>query len=105
MPRPGNAGANTATDHIAVLHAALAQIPDPHRHGTDILIRADSAGGAKTFLTHVRALRERDIHTSFSVGYAVTETVPRAFRALPDHLWHPALEQDGILRTGAKWQS
>ncbi|MFF5369718.1 transposase [Streptomyces sp. NPDC013187] len=23
-------------------------------------------------------------------------------RALPDHLWHPALEQDGTLRTGAE---
>ncbi len=40
--RPGNVGANTAADHIAVLDAALAQIPDAHRHGTDILIRAPS---------------------------------------------------------------
>jgi hypothetical protein len=29
--RPGNAGANTAADHITVLDAALAQIPDTHR--------------------------------------------------------------------------
>ncbi|GAA3368416.1 hypothetical protein GCM10020367_06660 [Streptomyces sannanensis] len=47
MLRPGNAGANTAADHITVLNAALAQIPDAHRHGTPILIRADSAGGGK----------------------------------------------------------
>jgi hypothetical protein len=100
--RPGNAGANTAADHITVLDAALAQIPDAHRHGTDILIRADSAGGAKAFLAHVRALREQGIHTSFSVGHAVTEPVRRAIRALPDHLWQPALEQDGTLRTGAE---
>jgi len=100
--RPGNAGANTAADHITVLDRALAQIPDTHRHGTDILIRADSAGGAKAFLTHVRALRGRGLHTSFSVGHAVTEPVRRAIRALPDHLWHPALEQDGSLRTGAE---
>jgi hypothetical protein len=100
--RPGNAGANTAADHITVLDPALAQIPDAHRHGTDILTRADSAGGAKAFLAHVRALREQGIHTSFSVGYAVTEPVRRAIRALPDHLWHPALEQDGTLRTGAE---
>jgi len=38
--RPGNAGANTAVDHIAVLDAALAQIPDVHRHGVPLLIRA-----------------------------------------------------------------
>jgi hypothetical protein len=37
--RPGNAGANTAADHIAVLDTALAQIPDADRHATDILIR------------------------------------------------------------------
>jgi thioesterase domain-containing protein len=30
--RPGNSGANTAADHIAVLDQALAQIPDAHRH-------------------------------------------------------------------------
>ena len=32
--RPGNAGANTAADHITVLDAALTQIPDEYRHGT-----------------------------------------------------------------------
>jgi hypothetical protein len=102
MLRPGNAGANTATDHIAVLDAALAQIPDAHRHGTDILVRADSAGGAKVFLTHLRALRDQGIRTFFSVGWPVTEGVRRAIRALPEHVWHPALEQDGTLRTGAE---
>ena len=53
--RPGNAGSNTAADHIAVLDAALAQIPDVHRHGQPILIRADGAGGAKAFLAHIRS--------------------------------------------------
>ncbi|MFF7859361.1 IS1380 family transposase [Streptomyces sp. NPDC007904] len=100
--RPGNAGANTAAGHITVLDAALAQVPDAHRHGTTILIRADSAGGAKAFLAHIRALRERGIHTSFSVGHPVTDPICRAIRTVPDHLWHPALEQDGTLRTGAE---
>ncbi|MGW6396484.1 IS1380 family transposase [Streptomyces sp. NPDC055103] len=100
--RPGNAGANTAADHIAVLDDALAQIPDAHRHGTDILIRTDSAGSAKAFLAHVRDVRIRGIHTFFSVGHAVTEPVRRAIRALPEHLWHPALDQDGTLRAGAE---
>ena len=99
--RPGNSGANTAADHIAVLDQALAQIPDAHRHGTDILVRADSAGSAKAFLAHVRDVRKRGIRTSFSVGYAVTEPVRRAVRALPDRLWHAALDQDGTLRDGA----
>ncbi|MCX4818782.1 IS1380 family transposase [Streptomyces sp. NBC_01142] len=100
--RPGNAGANTAADHITVLDQALAQIPDAHRHGIDILIRTDSAGGAKAFLTHVRNLRTRGIRTFFSVGYAVTEPVRRAVRALPGQVWHPALDQDGTLRAGAE---
>lgn len=61
--RPSNSGANTAADHIAVLDQALAQIPDAHRLGTEILIRADSAGSAKAFLGHVRDLRKRGIRT------------------------------------------
>ncbi|WSE08948.1 IS1380 family transposase [Streptomyces sp. NBC_01445] len=100
--RPGNSGANTAADHIAVLDQALAQIPDAHRHGIDILVRADSAGSAKAFLAHVRDLRKRGIRTFFSVGYAITEPVRRAVRAMPDRLWHPALDQDGTLRDGAE---
>ncbi|MFK0259545.1 IS1380 family transposase [Streptomyces sp. NPDC090445] len=100
--RPGNAGANTASDHIAVLDQALAQIPDAHRHGTDILVRTDSAGSAKAFLAHVRDMRQRGIRTLFSVGYSITEPVRRAIRAMPDDLWHPALDQDGTLRDGAE---
>lgn len=101
-PRPGNSGANTAADHIAVLDDALAQIPDAHRYGTQILVRADSAGSAKTFLTHIRTLREYGLNLRFSVGYAVTEPVRRAIRSLPEALWHPALDQNGTLRDGAE---
>jgi len=49
MLRPGNAGSNTATDHIEVIRAALAQLPG-HRRGTrpgrQVLIRVDGAGPA-----------------------------------------------------------
>ncbi|AXE76334.1 IS1380 family transposase [Streptomyces atratus] len=100
--RPGNSAANTATDHIAVLDDALAQIPDAHRHGTAILVRADSAGSAKAFLTHIRSLREHGLNLRFSVGYAVTEPARRAIRSLPEALWHPALDQNGTLRDGAE---
>lgn len=100
--RPGNSGANTGADHIAVLDNALAQIPDAHRHGTDILVRTDSAGSAKAFLSHIRDLRTRGIRTCFSVGCAVTEPVRRAIRALPEQVWHPALDQDGTLRESAE---
>jgi hypothetical protein len=67
--RPGNAGANTAADHITVTDAALAQIPDEHRHGTPILVRADGAGATKAWLAHLRSLRDQHgLDVSFSVG-------------------------------------
>ncbi len=42
--RPGNAGANTATDQIAVAEAALEQIPRSQIATIDVLLRVDSAG-------------------------------------------------------------
>ena len=99
--RAGNAGANTACDHITVLDAALAQLPDAHRHGTPILIRADGAGGTKDFMTHIRSLQEQGIATSFSVGWAITERERTAISALPAHVWAPAIDSDGDLREGA----
>jgi hypothetical protein len=82
--RPGNAGANTAADHIAVLDQALAQIPDAHRHGVPILVRADGAGCSKAFLAHIRGLREQAVATEFSVGWAVTEREREATDKLPE---------------------
>ncbi|MFF2407528.1 transposase [Streptomyces sp. NPDC058092] len=83
---PGNCGADTAADHIAVLDDALAQIPAAHRHGTAILVRADSVGSAKAFPAHIRTLRGHGLDLRFSVGYAVTEPVRRAIRSLPEDL-------------------
>ena len=42
--RPGNAGANTAADQIAVLDAAVQQLPKKVAAREAILVRADSAG-------------------------------------------------------------
>ena len=39
--RPGNAGSGTATDHIAVLNDALAQLPIDD---SEVIVRTDSAG-------------------------------------------------------------
>jgi hypothetical protein len=44
--RTGRAGSNTTADHIIVLDAALAQIPDEHRYGVPLLVRADPPGTA-----------------------------------------------------------
>jgi hypothetical protein len=98
--RPGRAGSNTAADHIEVLDAALAQIPDAHRYGTPILVRCDSAGSSQQFLAHIRDLRQHGIDIRFSVGIALTDTI----RALivDAHDWVPALSADGGLREGAQ---
>ena len=37
--RPGNAGSNTAADHITAARLALAQLPKKHRRGRNTLIR------------------------------------------------------------------
>lgn len=42
--RRGNAGANTAANHIEITGLALAQIPEGQRWGQPILIRATNAG-------------------------------------------------------------
>jgi hypothetical protein len=61
--RPGNAGANTAVDHQAVLDLALAQIPAEHLESIEILVRADTAGATHGLIDYCRAQDMR-----FSVG-------------------------------------
>lgn len=98
--REGRAGSNTTADHITVLDQALAQIPDAHRYGSDILIRSDSAGATYGFLAHIRSLREHGMRTFFSVGVAITEPVRDAISMATG--WIPALDADGDLRDGAQ---
>jgi hypothetical protein len=99
--RPGNAGSNTAADHIALLDAALAQIPDEYRHGYPILVRTDGAGASKAFLAHIRTLRDRNVHSEFSIGWAVTDREHTAIAALPTQAWTPAVDIDGDPRDSA----
>jgi hypothetical protein len=99
--RPGNAGSNTAADHIEVLEEALAQLPLEPQEGKrkprrEILARADSAGATHAFAA---ALRERGI--CFSLGYYVDERVGQAALALPKRCWRRALNADGSPRGGA----
>ena len=101
--RPGNAGANTVADHVSVLDAGIAQLPEAiragHRAGDDpslagraVVVRADSAGCTEGFLT---ACRERN------VGFSVTaRSNPQVTAAIFDaigveEVWLPALSQSG----------
>jgi len=100
--RPGNAGSNTAADHIEVTDLALGQIPDAHRHGTPILVCADGAGATKPWLAHLRRIRdEHGLDLRFSVGFTMTAAVQAAILALPKQAWTAAIEADGELRAGA----
>jgi hypothetical protein len=101
MLRPGNAGANTAADHVALLDQALVQIPDEFRHGYPILVRADGAGSSKAFLSHIRELRTTDVATEFSIGWAVTAREHQAIAALPARAWTPAVDVEGDPRGSA----
>jgi hypothetical protein len=93
--RPGNAGSNTAADHIAVFDAALAQIPDAYRHGHPILIRADGAGCTKAFLAHIRSLRQTGVSCEFSVGWTITGREHAAIALLRERDWTAAVDTDG----------
>ena len=93
MLRPGNAGSNTAADHVTVIDRALAQIPVELIEGIEILIRADSAGATHEFAEHCHEANLR-----FSFGYELTETVRAAILQTPDEHWIGALDQDGSER-------
>ena len=54
MLRPGSVGSFTAADHIAVLDAALAQIPPGHRD--DLLVAVDGAGASNDLVDHLTGL-------------------------------------------------
>jgi Transposase DDE domain group 1 len=73
--RPGNAGSNTATDHIEVFNAALAQLPQswrtPDEHGRRaVLVGVQFSVGA--------SLHHFDIHT--------------VLNQLPEQAWTPAYQ-------------
>ncbi len=95
LPRAGNAGSNTAADHITVLDQALAQIPDAYRHGHPILVRADGAGCTKAFLTHIRAQRQQGVACEFSVGWTITAREHAAIALLRARDWTAAIDTDG----------
>jgi len=98
--RPGNAGANTAADHLDVLAEAFAQVPAKHRR--HLLVRGDSAAGTHKvigWLTTQGQRRGRVVE--FSIGWAIGEAERVAITALPESAWSPAINTDGGVRDGA----
>ncbi len=106
--RPGNAGANTIADHVAVLDQAIGQLPAEiavgHRDGDDpslvrrqLQVRCDSAG-CSDFVWHCR-----DRNVGFAVVARSNASIHAAISriAVDDDAWVPALRQDGDERPGA----
>ena len=94
--RPGNAGSNTAAEHIEAARLALAQLP--RRQRRQVLIRTDSGGGTHDFLAWL-ASPGRRLH--YSVGITITGDIQEAILAVPDRVWEPAYDADGQVRPGA----
>ncbi|MGH3181509.1 MAG: IS1380 family transposase [Streptosporangiaceae bacterium] len=100
--RPGNAGSNTAADHVTVLDMALASLPEAARprpgdpDGPRLVVRADAAGATHAFAAHCRA-----VGVGFSMGFAITEAVREAIVKVDRCCWAPAIEPGDELRDGA----
>ena len=106
--RPGNAGANNTDDHLELLDAAIAALPERFRRGHDVgdtpdlvevglLIRADSAGASHGV---VRAVLEAN--ADYSIGFQINGSVRDALLLIQEEQWRPALETDGTRRPGAE---
>lgn len=88
--RPGNAGSNTAADHVTVVEHALAQVPAELIETIEILVRADSAGATHELIDFCREHRLR-----YSVGYELSDPVRDAILKIPEDVWIAALATDG----------
>jgi len=95
--RPGNAGSNTAADHVELLGMALEQLPvDPDK--VEVVARADSAALTHGFIEACQAANVR-----FTVGHDLTETIRTACLSVPAPRWQPAITADGSdVREGAE---
>ena len=98
--RRGNAGSNTAADHIAVIRQALRQLPADnqrgHRSGRSVLVRVDGAGSTHELLAW---LTQREL--SYSVGFGLPDHTPELLTRIPKSAWSSALDADGDVRDGA----
>ena len=97
--RPGNAGANSIVDHLAVLDHAIGQLPERvragHRDGDradlaerQIVARADSTGCTHGFVDGCRAR-----HIGFAVAARQTSSIHRAIARV-------LLDDDRVLAAG-----
>ena len=114
--REGNAGSNTAADHVSVLAMAIANLPgharpaEGHPDTPCYVVRSDSAGASHDFADSCVGAG-----CGFSFGFPVTEDIRHAVGEIPTEIdsdgtivvyaggggWAEAVEEDGEVRDGA----
>ena len=94
--RPGNAGSNTFADHLAVLTAALRQIPARMR--SRLLVRVDGAGASHELISHLLSLATPRRRVLFTCGWAITAADEQAIGLLPSGACQAAVDQDGAVQ-------
>ena len=105
--RPGNAGSNTAIDHVTVLGAAINALPEReaagHHHGDDpegvevgVWVRSDAGG-----TSHWLAEECRTRNLGFSLGYFIDSRVRDGLLLVQEEDWSPAVQANGRRRPGA----
>lgn len=87
--RPGNAGSSTATDHLAMLDAALAQLP-VHPGQRQVICRTDAGGTSHELAAACRARGVR-----FIGGVRMRATRAEVILTLARSRWQPTVSADG----------
>jgi hypothetical protein len=99
--RPGNAGSNTAADHIALADAAIAQVPGRYRR--KMLFTCDGAGSTHDLVDHISGLNaRRGCQARYPAGFDFDERIRDVLPRLPETARTPALDADGTPRTDAQ---
>ncbi len=98
MLRPGNAGSNTAVDHIAVLRDAFKQLPGfaDRRPGKTVLVRVDGAGYSHELLNWLTNQR-----VQYSAGWTLPAEAAAVIEQIPAKGWTPAYNAERKPREGA----
>ncbi|MBK8459248.1 MAG: IS1380 family transposase [Micropruina sp.] len=96
--RPGNAGSNTAADHITALRQAFQQLPGlpAQRPGKRVLVRVDGAGHSHQLLNWLTGQR-----VQYSVGFTLPADAGTLIEKIPATVWAPAYDADRQPRDGA----
>jgi hypothetical protein len=97
MLRRGNAGSNTAADHLRVLDDAIAALPPGYRD--DLMVTADGAGASHKLITRLEELAAEPGRTLvYSVGWELGERERAAIAVVAGDSWQIAINAHGEVR-------